>query len=306
MEGPLSGKYVVTVLLTSLPVTVTPPPPPSCRDTSTKVMGEHLRHDHPPTLPPSLSHPPPAFLSLSPPAKRRCTIQSTLDNEVMRVDNAALLPALALLFARCSWAHQIIEFDELINAAQAIRSSTCPLPDRRQLRAAVISEAQNLRGRVVRQLRIFCRSSPITVAIDGWTNVNTAKVTNVVLICGGEAYYWCSIVNGSHHNTAVWLRDPLVEVLNDIKAQGLAFTGLVADNERVNTTLWELLLAPFPFLLRTACAAHLVQLCVLKALELPVIDPILTTMEGVIRQFRYKVNRLKLKQVMMNLSSRSA
>ena len=215
------------------------------------------------------------------------------------MDNAALLPALALLFARCSWAHQIIEFDELINAAQAIRSSTCPLPDRRQLRAAVISEAQNLRGRVVRQLRIFCRSSPITVAIDGWTNVNTAKVTNVVLICGGEAYYWCSIVNGSHHNTAVWLRDPLVEVLNDIKAQGLAFTGLVADNERVNTTLWELLLAPFPFLLRTACAAHLVQLCVLKALELPVIDPILTTMEGVIRQFRYKVNRLKLKQVQL-------
>ena len=72
----------------------------------------------------------------------------------------------------------------------------------------MLAEAQSLRGRVIRQLRIFCRSSPISVAIDGWTNVNTAKVTNVVLICGGEAYYWCSIVNGSHHNTAVWLRDP--------------------------------------------------------------------------------------------------
>jgi hypothetical protein len=223
-------------------------------------------------------------------------VQSTLDNEVMRVDNTALLPALAMLFSRCSWAHQMVEFDEFIDAVQAIRSSTCSVPDRRQLRAAVLTEAQSLRCRVTRQLRIFCRSSPISVAIDGWTNVNTAKVTNVVLICGGEAYYWCSIVNSSHHNTAVWLRDPLVEVLNDIKAQGLVFTALVADNEKVNTTLWELLLAPFPFLIRSACAAHLVQLCVLKALELPIIDPILTTMEGVIRQFRYKVNRLKLKQ----------
>jgi hypothetical protein len=108
----------------------------------------------------------------------------------------------------------MVEFDEFLYAATAIRHSTCPLPDRRQLRNAVIEEAQSLRGRVIRQLRIFCRSSPITVAIDGWTNVTTAKVTNVVLLCGGEAYYWCSIVNGSHHNTAVWLRDPLVEVLN--------------------------------------------------------------------------------------------
>jgi hypothetical protein len=276
-------------------------------NSSTSTLQKHIDARHGDAPPPparsssSLSPSSSSFslLSDSPPAKRRCTVQSTLDNEVMKVDNSALLPVLAKLFARCSLAHQMVEFDEFVDAAQAIRFSTCPLPDRRQLRAALLAEAQCLRGRVIRQLRIFCRSSPISIAIDGWTNVNTAKVTNVVLICGGEAYYWCSIVNGSHHNRAVWLRDPLVEVLNEIKAQGLVFTALVADNERVNTTLWELLLAPFPFLIRSACAAHLVQLCVLKALELPVIDPILTTMEAVIRQFRYKVHRLKLKQVQL-------
>ena len=41
--------------------------------------------------------------------------------------------------------------------------------------------AQSLRLRVIHQLRTFCRSSPLTIAIDGWTNVNTAKVTNVVI-----------------------------------------------------------------------------------------------------------------------------
>lgn len=272
--------------------------------TSTTVLQRHVNVHHdgaPPPLRSSSSSPSSSSSSSllfdSPPAKRKCTVQSTLDNGVIRIENSALLPALAKLWARRSLAHQIVEYDDFIDAALAIRSSTCPLPDRRQLRAAILAEAQSLRGRVIRQLRIFCRSSPISIAIDGWTNVNTAKVTNVVLICGGEAYYWCSIVNGSHHNTASWLRDPLEEILNGIKGQGLVFNALVADNERVNTTLWGLLLTPFPFLIHSSCAAHTVQLCVLKALDLPVIDPILTTMEAVIRQFRYKVNRLKLKQV---------
>jgi hypothetical protein len=116
------------------------------------------------------------------------------------------------------------------------------------------------------------------VAIDGWTDVNTSKVTNVVILCGGTAYYWCSIVNSHGHNTAVWLEPALARVLNGIREEGLIFTALVADNERVNRTLWELLLVHFPFLIRSPCAAHLIQLCVNKALELPLIEPIFTSM----------------------------
>jgi hypothetical protein len=274
------------------------------KGTSTTVLMRHIkvRHSGAPPPPRSSSSSPSSSSSSSllldsPPAKRACTRQATLDRDVVRMDDSALLPSLAKFFALRSLAHQLVEGDDFFDAVRAIRSSTCPLPDRRQLRAAILAEAQSLRGRVIRQLRIFCRSSPISVAIDGWTNVNTAKVTNVVLICGGEAYYWCSIVNGSHHNTASWLRDPLEEILNGIKAKGLVFNALVADNERVNRTLWALLLTPFPFLIHSSCAAHTVQLCVLKALDLPAIDPILTTMEALIRQFRYKVNRLKLRQV---------
>jgi hypothetical protein len=135
------------------------------------------------------------------------------------------------------------------------------------------------------------------VAVDGWTNVNTSKVTNVVILCGGVAYYWCSIVNGHNHNTAAWLQTALVKVLHGIKAEGLMFTALVADNERVNRTLWELLLEPFPFLIRSPCAAHLIQLCVNKALELPLIDPLFTSMEVLLRRFRLKEARLKLKNL---------
>jgi hypothetical protein len=272
--------------------------------TSTEVLARHLKTNHPDAPPPrrlGASSP----LSDDPPAKRLRTTQSTLDSTLHRIDNDAVLPALASLFGHCSWAHRLIELPEFLDAVMALRTSDCYLPTRHTLRAAQLSLAQSLRTRVVRQLRNYCRSSPLTIAIDGWTNVNTSKVTNVVILCGGEAYYWCSIVNSSHHNTALWLRDPLVSVLNNIRAEGLIFTALVADNERFNHAVWELLVEPFPYLIRSPCAAHLVQLCVLKALALPGIEPILTDMEGVLGEFRYKVNRLKLKQVQIAATNSS-
>jgi hypothetical protein len=262
--------------------------------TSLTILRQHIDAKHSGTSPPhSLSI---SSSSSSPPLKRQRTVQSTLHSTLF-IDNAALRSSMSALFARCSWAHHIANFPEFIDFVAAARSSNCAPPDRRQLRLGQAELAQSLRARVVRQLRCFCRTSPLTVAVDGWTNVNTSKVTNVVILCGGVAYYWCSIVNGLNHNTAAWLHTALVKVLDGIKAEGLMFTALVADNERVNRTLWELLLAPFPFLIRSPCAAHLIQLCVNKALELPHIDPLFTSMEVLLRRFRLKEARLKLKNL---------
>jgi hypothetical protein len=274
--------------------------------TSPTVLRQHLDIKHPgipPPLPLSASSPSVCL----PPSKKR-TFQSTLEQTTLFINNEALRPALAALFARCSWAHHIVEFPEFINVISAVRTSTCPPPNRRQLRQSQIELAQSLRTRVVRQLRCYCRTSPLTVAIDGWTDVNSSKVTNVVILCGGEAYYWCSIVNSLSHNTAAWLKESLVRVLTGIREEGLMFTAMVADNERVNRTLWELLLVPFPFLIRSPCAAHLIQLCVNRALELPLIEPLFTSMECLLRQFKLKESRLKLKnlQVVNPLRATSA
>ena len=261
-------------------------PPPSSATTSTLK--------HPGAVAPCAAS---SSSSSLPPAKKRRTTQSKLDGSALSITHPALRPALAALFARCSWPHHAVDFPEFIDFVAAVRSSTCPPPNRHQLRKAQAELAQTLRARVVRQLRCYCRTSPLTVAIDGWTDVNTSKVTNVVILCGGAAYYWCSIVHGYSQNTAVWLEPALVRVLNGIKAEGLMFTALVADNERVNRTLWELLLLPFPFLIRSPCAAHLTQLCVNRALELPLIEPLFTAMEDLLRQFRLKEARLKLKNL---------
>jgi hypothetical protein len=276
--------------------------------TSTTVLQQHVDIKHSATTiiisssssSSSSSSPSPSSSSdvvmIEPPPAKRSKQLSLHDTRVV-MNNAALRPATALLFARCSWAHQAVEFPEFLDFIKCVRESTCDPPDRRGLRLDQIKLAQELRGRVVRQLRSYCRSSPLSIAIDGWTNVNSSKVTNVVIICGGAAYYWCSIVNSRNHNTAAWLRDPLVQVFNGIKAEGLIFNAFVADNERVNRTVWDLLLQNFPFLIRSPCAAHLVQLCVVKALGLPCIDPVLMAVEALLRQFRYKEARLKLKNL---------
>jgi hypothetical protein len=263
--------------------------------TSLTILRQHIAAKHPgvPIPLPLLSSS--TSVSLLPSKKR--TIQSTLDQSTLFINNEALRPALAALFARCGWSHHTVEFPEFLNVIAAVRSSYCPPPNRRQLRQSQIELAQSLRTRVVRQLRCYCRASPLTVAIDGWTDVNSSKVTNVVILCGGVAYYWCSIVNGLSHNTAVWLKESLLRVLTGIKEEGLMFNAMVADNERVNRTLWELLLVPFPFLIRSPCAAHLIQLCVNRALELPLIEALFTSMECLLRQFRLKDSRLKLKNL---------
>jgi Protein of unknown function (DUF 659)/hAT family C-terminal dimerisation region len=222
----------------------------------------------------------------------------SITESIAQIDNQAFRTALAHFYARCSLAHQIIELPEFTKVIHCARHSDCELPNRQALRKSQLELAQSLRARLVRQLRNYCTSSPLTVAVDGWTNVNKSKVTNIVILCGGESYYWCSIVNARNKNSALWLRDPLVEVLQSIRGEGLVFSALVADNENVNNALYDLVKIRYPFLVRSPCAAHLVQLCVLKALDLPHIDPILTEMETLLGQFRKsKEYRLKLRQV---------
>lgn len=50
--------------------------------------------------------------------------------------------------------------------------------------------------------KILASNEPVTLALDGWTNVNHHKVTNLILLNQGRAYFWNSVQNDSRHNTA--------------------------------------------------------------------------------------------------------
>ena len=229
-------------------------------------------------------------------------VYGPLDTAFSTASNLQLRPALAELFAIHTLPHHIIESAAFHAAVDAIRASTERLPNRRQLRAEQDVVAQRLRARVLNKLRNYCRSSPVTVALDGWTNVRRDKVTNVVILCGGAAYYWCSIVNSTASNTAAWMREPVANVINELREEGLIVAGLSTDNEEVNRALHSQLVVSFPFLIRSPCAAHILQLCVHGSLNLEEITPVMLGMQELLRQFNAKAARLKLKNLQLAAS----
>lgn len=241
------------------------------------------------------ANPPPPPPQPRSPAKKRCRQSALTERSFMVLNNSALLPAIASCLARFSWPHHAVDSPEFHHMIDCARYSNIDSYERRAVKESQMHQAQQLRIKLVSTLQSFCRASPITVAMDGWSNVNMVKVTNVVLLCGGRAYYWCSIVNSRHHNTAAWLRDALVEVMNGLQGRGLIFAGLVLDNEAVNGALFNLLEPTFPFLVHSPCAAHILQLCIDHSLKLPAIMPLLTSMEALINRFRNnKAAKMKL------------
>ena len=91
---------------------------------------------------------------------------------------------------------------------------------------------------------------PITIAVDGWTNVRHNKVTNIVPLTGGTAFYWTSITNTKEKNTGVYLANNIKPVVDDMISHGIKIVAVAADNEPVNGKMHRCLKQDFPFLIR--------------------------------------------------------
>jgi len=203
---------------------------------------------------------------------------------------------LALLAQLCvtqGIAHRVVDTPEFRQFMSALGWSA-KLPSRDVLRSVILEQAASLRATVVAALQ----NTPLTLASDGWTNVNQDKVTNIVLIAHGVAYYWCSIVNTHEANSAEWLCDRLQSVFSNLIHQHrLRIAGLVMDNEAVNRKCHRLLTAHFPFLVQIPCAAHTIQLVVQSSLRHSTFAPIIEQLRAVLQFFEAKQHRNKLKEI---------
>ena len=225
-------------------------------------------------------------------AKRQLTMRDALAAS----SNLTLHEQTALFFATNHIAYNVADSASFRSFCDTIRSTTAPPPHRRALKSAVASLAERLHTRVVQ--RITGGTAPVTVAIDGWTNVKQTKVTNLLLLCSGVAFYWCSIPNTYDANTAQWLEQQLTPHLQRLIALGIRFTALVADNESVNGALFARLQTPFPFLIRVPCAAHTIQLVVRQILQIDRFAATLATVASILSRFKkQKAERMRLRQL---------
>ena len=219
-------------------------------------------------------------------SRHASTSQLTIHQSFQQANNPLVAPLAAKLWAKCGLSHRLADSKEMKDFLLAFRAATCPPPTKHTVRASQTELAAELRAVVVAKLKSYSISSPICIAIDGWTNTRHDKVTNVLCLCGGQAYYWCSIVNRYDKNTADWLLTPISTAIDTLQDVGIRMTALVADNEAVNGKLYRLLQPKFPFLLLSPCAAHTIQLCVNHSSKVQGIRDVMLTMERVIGEFR--------------------
>ena len=234
----------------------------------------------------------------------RSTVQPTLYSALSNANNPLVARAAAKLFARHALSHRLADSMEWTEFLECVRRSTCKVPNRATVKQAQSELAAQLRFEVIAKLRAHSVTSPISIAIDGWTNTRHHKVTNLLCLCGGQAYYWKSIVNRYDKNTAAWLLKPIAAAIAELLEYDIRIIALVADNEAVNGKLYKLLTPQFPFLLLSPCAAHTVQLCVNKALAVTGIKEVMKTMEGIVRQFRKGMQSKQLRLQLCNLQLR--
>jgi hypothetical protein len=203
------------------------------------------------------------------------------------------LASLALCFTMSSIAHNVVETPECQQFLRDVGWGGA-LPTARGLRDSVLSQAAELRSRVATELQ----RSPVTLATDGWTNVLKEKITNVVGIVGGRAFYWTSLVNATQRNTAVWLYEQLLPVFNTlIHEHDVRIIAFVVDNEAVNRRLHELLVGDYPFLVHVPCAAHTIQLIVRSCLASPALSAIAEQLTDLISLFDTKEKRQELRRM---------
>ena len=210
--------------------------------------------------------------------------QTVCDDDVRR--------KAAIAFAINRIPFRVISDPDFVAFLDAARSSTAKHVNRKALKGATINVEHDMREQIIK--RLASSPDPVAIAFDGWTNVVHSKVTNIVLICGGIAYYWCSITNKTEKNTAEWMQrnmEPHIDHLLQLKVR---IVGFIADNESVNTALFNRMAEKYPFLVRIPCAAHTVQLVVKNSMECPRWKNVRDGVEALLKELRLKDARQKL------------
>jgi hypothetical protein len=121
----------------------------------------------------------------------------------------------------------------------------------------------------------------VTIEFDGWTNCNSIKVTNVMAISHGIAYYIKSIPNASERNTAEWLNDNITPVIDELIAGGVKINAVVTDNGSVESSVRHSISEKYK-VISIPCAAHTLQLVVHFIMMKPEVNSIISFFASIV------------------------
>lgn len=181
----------------------------------------------------------------------------------------------AIMFAKHSLPYSLTESQYFRNTVAACTNKTYPnlKITKQKLKECILSEAERIRNDMFEMLS--CDRHPITIAFDIWTNTRSNKVTNVLLISNGIAYYSTSIENHSNSNNVAWLIPKLKDHITLLIQKKLNIIAVTTDNENLMRATCRKLNELFPVLITVPCAAHIMQLGFKKVVSYPTIKIII-------------------------------
>lgn len=192
---------------------------------------------------------------------------------VMDDEHATVYSAFAKVFAKYSLPHSLITRKPFLHALEVYKNSENITLSKVKLRDEILSLSKKNMDDILHHM--VKSEDPVTLAIDGWTNVRSNKVINLLLISNGVAYYYCSVENWDNLNNAEWLVSQLKEQINNLLLLGIRLTSVTSDNDNVMKTTCKILNQLFPVLIHVPCSAHILQLCLKKICEIPKVKDII-------------------------------
>lgn len=234
--------------------------------------------------------------STSVPVARPST-QLTMRQSLEEYVNKDFPSLLTISLIKAGLPLSICDNEDFRGAFYAFRGATCELPCRQSASMSRILIAEKIREETINYLKEASKSSPVTIAIDGWTNTRKDKITNVMLLCNSRAFYFQSIVNRFKRNTADWIAPRLDEVIQNIIDLEIRVSAIISDNESTNSSAFDSISDKYPFLLHIPCAAHTIQLALKKILNLENVQTTIITSANIVQHFKdNKDARLDLRE----------
>ena len=197
-----------------------------------------------------------------------------------------IIRTLSIAFAKNSLPHNLIEnkyFKSLLELLKPDIKIT-----KKRLKETILSESENINRNLLD--RLIVSNTPITVAIDGWSNIRSNKVTNILIISSGVPYFYASIENINNRNTIEYLLPTIEQHLKHLMELGLNIIAITTDNENLMKNMRIQLNKSYPVLIIVPCTAHIIQLCLKTILNIDEVQIIINETYDIFKKFKSNKN----------------
>ena len=248
-------------------------------NTSVSILKRHITNNHDQIL------------------NKNIKINNNMIENIEIIEND-IYSSLAIAFSKNALSHSLIEdeyFKKALDIIQNNKNSNLNL-NKKKLREKILEESVKVNNNVI--LKLASNKNPVTLVLDGWTNVRSNKVTNLLLISNGISYYYTSIENIGDFNTSDWLVPKLEEKINYLISKNINVIAISTDNENLMKCVCKKLKIIFPVLIIVPYSVHIIQLCLKETCKIDYFNNLIKKINSIIYSLRNnKENKIKLYQL---------